>query len=279
MDGPPSAEDIMIPLRSHVLERPDAVIRYWTGGVSGAPTVVLLHGATLDHRSWQPQIDALHDRFRVVVTDLRGHGASTGVFDFDAAVEDILTILKLEVDSAVVLVGLSLGGNIAQEVVRRQPDLISGLVAADSTCNSADRLPLAAASTAAALRMHALWTRDGFARQAALASSSEPRVQDYIMEANANRSTQETLDILNCLLTSALRPDRNYPLPVPALLIHGQHDRVGDIVNDMRTWARREPGVTYAVIPNAGHTSNLDNPTVFTRLLIDFIDNLPEAAP
>lgn len=141
--------------------------------------MVLLHGATLDHRSWQPQIDALHDRFRVVVTDLCGHGASTGVFDFDAAVEDILAILKLEVDSAIVLVGLSLGGNIAQEVVRRQPDLISGLVAADSTCNSADRLPLAAASTAAALRMHALWTGDGFARQAALASSSEPRVQDY----------------------------------------------------------------------------------------------------
>jgi len=89
--------------------------------VTDAPTVVLLHGATLDHRSWQPQIEALRDDFRIVATDLRGHGASTGVVSFEAAVEDILSILEREVTSTIVLVGLSLGGNVAQEVVRRRP--------------------------------------------------------------------------------------------------------------------------------------------------------------
>ena len=43
----------MLTLHPHDLVRPDATIRYWTGGDTG-PTVVLLHGATLDHRAWDP---------------------------------------------------------------------------------------------------------------------------------------------------------------------------------------------------------------------------------
>ena len=41
------------------LIRPDATIRYWTGGPDTAPTLMLLHGATLDHQAWDPQVDAL----------------------------------------------------------------------------------------------------------------------------------------------------------------------------------------------------------------------------
>jgi hypothetical protein len=39
-----------------------------------------------------------------------------------------------------------------------------------------------------------------------------------------------------------------------------------------------EPLARYAVIPDAGHASNLDNPAVFTNLLIEFIDQLPPTA-
>ena len=56
-------------LDPHVLVRPDATIRYWTGGDATGPTVVLLHGATLDHRAWAPQVDVLQDRFHVYLVD------------------------------------------------------------------------------------------------------------------------------------------------------------------------------------------------------------------
>lgn len=268
----------MTELHSHDLARPDATIRYWTGGAADAPTVVFLHGATLDHRAWHPQTDALRRRFRVVAPDLRGHGSSTGRFDFTAAVQDILALLDHLAAPPVVLVGLSLGANIAQGVIRRRPDLVGGLVAADTTCNTADRHPLAAASTVAALRVQAMWAGNGFARQAARASAIDPQVQAYVMEVNAHRSNEETIDILTCLLTTALQPDPSYRLPVPALLVHGELDHIGDIATDMRAWARREPLATYAVIPGAGHTSNLDNPAVFTHLLVEFIDQMPPLA-
>jgi pimeloyl-ACP methyl ester carboxylesterase len=213
-----------------------------------------------------------------VAPDLRGHGSSTGRFDFDTAVQDVLALLDHLPGPPVVLVGLSLGANIAQEVIRRRPDLVGGLVAADTTCNTADRHPLAATTTIAALRVQALWAGNEFARQAARATATDPQVQNYVLEVNAHRSNEETIDILTCLLTNALRPDPSYRLPVPALLVHGQLDHIGDIATDMRGWAHREPLARYAVIPDAGHASNLDNPAVFTNLLIEFIDQLPPTA-
>jgi len=56
------------------LERPDARIQYWVQGEEGAPTVVFLHGATLDHHAWDPQVNVLREHYRTVAVDLRGHG-------------------------------------------------------------------------------------------------------------------------------------------------------------------------------------------------------------
>ena len=98
------------------------------------------------------------------------------------------------------------------------------------------------------------------------------------MDVNAHRTNAETVDILTSLLTSALRPEPSYRLPVPALLVHGQRDQIGDIASTMRGWAEREPLARYAVIPDAGHASNLDNPDDFTDLLTAFIDDVTAEA-
>jgi 3-oxoadipate enol-lactonase len=264
----------MLRLRRHDLPRPDATIAYWTAGASADPTVVLLHGATLDHHAWAPQISALAQRFHVVVPDLRGHGASTGRFDFAAAVADTLALLDRLPAERVVLVGLSLGGNIAQAVVHRQPERVLALALADTTCNTAARHPLAGPMAVAAVQAQAMAPGNRFAQQAARATANDPKVQQYALEANAHRSNRETADILTSLLTTALRADPGYRLPVPTLLVHGRLDRIGDIASAMPAWARREPMARYAVVPDAGHASNLDNPDGFTTLLLDFLDEV-----
>jgi 3-oxoadipate enol-lactonase len=208
--------------------RPDATIRYWTGGASGGQVVVLLHGATLDHRAWSPQVEALQARFRLVVPDLRAHGESTGSFDFEAALHDVLALLGEVPAGRVVLVGLSLGGNLAQEVVRRAPERVAAIVVADATCNTGARHPLATSMTVAALSAHAMLPGDHFARYAAQMVALNPQVQRYALDANGNRSNRETVRILTSLLTGALRPEQDYRLPVPALLVHGQLDQLGE---------------------------------------------------
>jgi 3-oxoadipate enol-lactonase len=264
----------VISTSSHELVRPDATIRYRVSGPGPrptVPTVVLLHGATLDHRSWDQQVAALQDRFQVVVPDLRAHGESTGVFHFHSAVADIEALLEQLPGKRFVLVGLSLGGNIAQEVVRRDPSRVRALVVADATCNTAARHPMEVSAGVTALRMQALLAGGGFARLAANATGTDPEVRAYALEANAHRSNSETVGILESLLTSALRPDRSYRLPVPTLLIRGEADRIGDIARGTAAWARRDPLAEQVVIPRAGHASNLDNPEAFTDALETFL--------
>src|SRR4051794_15478921 len=217
----------MTVLSPHALERPDAVLRYRISQPSvpsADPTLVLLHGATLDHHAWDPQVAALRDRFPLVTPDLRGHGASTGRFDFTAAVDDIEALLEVLPADQVVLVGLSLGGNIAQELVRRNNPRVRAMVIADATCNTAARHPFAASMGVAALQVQATVGGPAFAQRAARATATDPEAQQYALAANRHRSPHETVDILASLLTRALRPDPHYRLPVPTLLVRGQFD-------------------------------------------------------
>src|SRR3954469_11231754 len=237
---------------SHALERPDATLRYWMSQPAAPtthPTLVLLHGATLDHRAWAPQVAALQDRFPLVTPDLRGHGASTGRFDFTAAVHDIEALLEVLPADQIVLVGLSLGGNIAQQLVRRNNPRVRAMVIPDAPCNTAARHPFAASMGVAALQVQAAVDGPAFTQRAARASATDPQVQQYALEANRHRSAHETVDILASLLTNALRPDPDYRVPVPTLLVCGELDRIGDIAPDMRAWARRDSLAEYAEIP------------------------------
>jgi 3-oxoadipate enol-lactonase len=264
----------MTALDSHQLERPDATIHYWSGGRPDATTVVLLHGATLDHHMWNPQVDALHDRFQLVVPDLRAHGESTGTFTFAAAVDDTLALLEALPARRVVLVGLSLGANIAQAVVRRRPDLAHALVVADATCNTVARHPLAVPLTVGLLNSQAMLPGDTFARHAANRTALDPDARSYAFAVNAHRSNGETVAILASLLTGALHAEPEYRTQVPLLLVYGEHDQMGDIASDTAAWARREPLGESAVIPEAGHASNLDNPEAFTAVLLEFLDRV-----
>ena len=264
----------MVSLSSHELVRPDAVLRYWVSGPApqfAEATVVLLHGATLDHRSWDPQVAALRNRFAVVVPDLRAHGESTGEFEFLAAVADVEALLEQLPGERFVLVGLSLGGNIAQEVVRRDPTRVHALVVADATCNTAARLPWECPRER---HRTADARHDGRQRlRPAGGRGHRDRPAGAGVRPRGERAPVERRDrgILASLLTTALRPDRAYRLPVPTLLIHGEADRIGDIARGSAAWARRDPLAEHAVIPGAGHASNLDNPEAFTAELDTFL--------
>jgi len=264
------------------LIRPDATIAYWVSGPERAPVVLLLHGATLDHRAWDAQVDELTPQYRVVVPDLRGHGESTleGAFRFDDAVDDVAALLDaVDTGAPIALGGLSLGGNIAQEIVHRDPQRVDALIVADSTCNTASRHPLAAPLTIAALSAMALGGRERFMQHAAAVTSPNDDVRQYVLDANEDRTTLEVLQILTSLLDQSLHPEPDYRLPIPTLLVHGVDDRVGDIVAGSQEWAVRDPMVELVVIPRAGHASNQDNPAAFTAALRAFLDRaLPAPA-
>lgn len=100
-----------------------------------SPPVVLLHSLALDRTMWESTVEAIGDGPAVVTMDLRGHGESptSDAFTIEDIADDVAdTLGRLGYDRAVI-VGLSMGGCVAQAVAIRHPDIVSGLGLIDTT--------------------------------------------------------------------------------------------------------------------------------------------------
>jgi pimeloyl-ACP methyl ester carboxylesterase len=115
------------------------LLAYMDIGPRDAPPVVLIHGYTDSARDWAPVAPVLASRFRLIMVDLRGHGAS-GKPDccytrFDFAYDIELLLANLRVASANI-VGHSLGSVVAQTFAEVWPGLTRRLILISSTGTS-----------------------------------------------------------------------------------------------------------------------------------------------
>jgi 3-oxoadipate enol-lactonase len=96
----------------------------------GPETIVLSHGAFLDHTLWDGVVAELSGDYRVITWDERGHGMSecNGPFDYWDAAHDALGLLDLAGAANAVFVGMSQGGWLSQRVALIAPDRVRGLV-------------------------------------------------------------------------------------------------------------------------------------------------------
>ena len=142
-------------------------------GADGKPTMVLLHGMGRENSgaTWDPVLPLLGDAWRLVVPDLRGHGASPwpGTYTLAEFGDDVAELLdRLEARDATV-VGHSLGALVALVLAQRRPDLVSALVMEDApTPPPADAPPL---DTTPPDRPDGPWPYDELVRPAILAET------------------------------------------------------------------------------------------------------------
>jgi pimeloyl-ACP methyl ester carboxylesterase len=114
-------------------------------GPPGAPTVLLLHGWTVDADvNWFQCYRPLSQRFRVIAMDHRGHGRgirSIRPFRLEDCADDIAALVAELATGPVIPVGYSMGGPIAQLTWRRHPDVVDGLVLCATSRKFASRDP------------------------------------------------------------------------------------------------------------------------------------------
>lgn len=111
------------------LVRPWGLMTYQIDGPLDAPTVVFASSLGTDLRLWDPVLPLLPG-LRLIRYDKRGHGLSDlgGSFDIHDLAEDLAALIRALAPSGAVVVGLSIGGAIAQAVAARHPDLVRALV-------------------------------------------------------------------------------------------------------------------------------------------------------
>lgn len=108
-------------------------LAYDVQGPEDAPPMVLLHGLGEGRGSWAGVIDRLSARHRTYAFDLRGHGGSSrpGEYSFALMEADVAAALDALGLGRVVLVGHSMGGNVAFRLAAHRPDLVGLLVVED----------------------------------------------------------------------------------------------------------------------------------------------------
>jgi pimeloyl-ACP methyl ester carboxylesterase len=114
---------------------PDSVhIDYRVWG-NGQPAVVLIHGWACDENYWSAQVEALKSKYTVVAINLAGHGASERNrtdWSIGNYGEDVATVVRQLQNRQIVLVGHSMGADVALEAARRIGDRVIGIIAVDS---------------------------------------------------------------------------------------------------------------------------------------------------
>jgi 3-oxoadipate enol-lactonase len=273
---------------AHVLDRRGSRLHYRMTGPADGPLVAFSHGATLDHEMFEPQVGPLAAAgYRVLTWDMRGHGLSKpmGVpFSLQVAAGDLVAVLDAVEAQRAFLVGHSFGGFVSQDVVHRHPDRVRALVVIG--CTDLAGGPARGMQVAARVlpRVLPLFSVDAFRNRTVQDLSTRDDVRRYGYAATGRLSKDEYLTVIMAgveCLAAAPGVSSGSTIPRPFLLTHGADDRANRGVAAKRapTWAAKEPNCTYHVVPDAGHTANLDNPEAFNALLLDFLAQHAERLP
>ena len=259
----------------------DGVRLHYADAGSGEPALVLLHAFPLHSRMWAAQIEHLATRHRVIAPDLPGFGASEApdsmyrytMMGFADLVAGLLKQLRL---SDVVLAGLSMGGYVAFAVLRQHAERVSALVLADTRAGADTDL---------------VFDRRTDQQDQVARIGTTTLIEELLGGLLSDRTRAGRLDLvehvrrlmanppagyIGALEAMKHRPDATAELggiAVPTLVIVGEDDSLSppEVARDMH---ERIKGSTLAVLPGAGHLSNLEAPDAFNAALDSFLAGL-----
>jgi 3-oxoadipate enol-lactonase len=241
------------------------------------PAIVFIHGIGGNARIWAPQIASFAAAgFRPVALDLPGYGPREPVdrMDFDMLAADVETqIARLGLDRPIVL-GHSMGGMVAQTLLRRGPRAYRAAVL---SCTSpafgdptgefqkkfvADRLaPLDAGRTMAQLAPAMVAAVSG--------PVPDPAGRKLAIETIGTTSERSYRAAVHCLVGFDERANLAH-IGIPVLCLAGEHDRLAPPAMMERT-AARIPGARYVCLKHVGHLPNVEAPQAFDAAVLDFL--------
>jgi len=231
----------------------------------------------VDRRMWADQIDVFAARFRVLTYDLRGFGQSASPeseVPYTHA-DDLHALLDhLGIERAAVI-GLSLGGRIAEEFALTYPDSLSALVLVDAALGghqfSAAFMPTLGALFEGAREGRLAEAKAGWMAAPLFAQSrTSPDVAARLGQMVDEHTGWGLQNPDPHLAMSPPTRDRLSEITAPTLVIVGEHDlpdfhAVADIL------AAEIPGAQKVVLPGAGHMANMDAPEAFNEAVLGFL--------
>jgi 3-oxoadipate enol-lactonase len=238
--------------------------------------LVFVHGFTTTSEFWREQAEEFSKTYRVIRINLPGHGASPAPrsrsYCLEGFVEDVARVFQeLSIERAV-LIGLSMGGIVAQKFALKYGHLLKALVLADTTAHG-----ISPDATDDAF----LGAADKLGYKKAVQDLSDISFSSSASPALLEWARQEVIQTPEFVARAAVRSLNDADtrgslsqIKLPTLVIAGEEDRVTP-PQESQILAEGISSSTLALIPGAGHFSMLDSPVAFNRILRQFLDGLP----
>lgn len=247
------------------------------GPATAADTIVFMHGIGGDDSSFEQQIAALSDQYRVVAWNMPGYRGSEvrQPASFESLAQSLLALTdELEVQRLHVA-GQSIGGMVAQEFYHRYPQRVDSLILIATTAafgGKDDRFRDAFLRARLkpldnGVSMEAL---AGQAIPAVTGSAISPVALQQAVAAMAHLSEAVYRDILQCLVTF----NRREALPqitCPVCLIAGSEDTNSPAATMAKMAARLEHS-EYHELAGAGHLVNTEMPEQCNQIIRQFLN-------
>jgi 3-oxoadipate enol-lactonase len=247
--------------------------------------LVLIQGMGFDRHGWEPVLRNLGRHFRLVLVDNRGSGRSDlppGSFGVADMAGDILSVLDGAGIRRAHVMGVSLGGMVAQELAVDYPERVGDLILVSTTPGWPFAYPMPAVSAALIARTGSL-TREVAARSHAENALSartvldRPEVADRLVALQGTRPADPGALAAQAAAgagyTGRLRQTR---IRARTLVLHGSADTVVDPGNG-KLLADRIPGAQLVIFPDLGHLLFWEDPDGFVDAVTSFLlaDGVP----
>lgn len=246
----------------------------------GTIPVIFLHGFPFDKSMWKLQLDSLKNSCCVIAIDIRGFGKSIDEktpLSIDLFAEDLVLFMdNLKIEKAIVC-GLSMGGFIALNAIKRFPERFEALILCDTQC-IADTTEVKEKRNVAIEQIN----RDG------VEEFNEKFIKN-VFHPDSLRNNKELVEglrsvvfansketIIAGLTALAERSETCSSLDdirIPTLIMCGREDEVTPLAQSEFMHEHIE-GSILKILDNAGHVSNLEQPDEFNTYLRDFLRSI-----
>lgn len=242
----------------------------------GERWVTFVTGIANDLSLWDGQVAALERDFNVLRYDLRGHGgtaASGGAYTIELLVSDLAALLDQLNIRRTSVIGLGLGGAIAQAFALAHPDRVDKLM---PCCCRARMVPDFAAmwhklrETVSTNGLESIveptvqrWFSEDF-------KSRHPEVLEKIRKMIRGTTQEGYMGVTAAFLGLDVEAELG-SIKAPTLYVSGAEDKLGGPPALMEALAAKVRGARHISVPNAAHIANIQNPGGFNRVLTDFL--------
>lgn len=247
---------------------------------TGKIPIIFLHGFPFDKSMWQGQLDYLKSSSRVIAYDIRGFGASKdeeSVFSMDLFTDDLIAFMDSLAIEKATLCGLSMGGYIALNAVKRFPTRFSALILCDTQCiaDTPEVFEKRANTIVEIQKDGVAMFNEAFIKSVLHEDSFNTKlelVEQLRTVVNANSARILTMG-LTALAERSETCSSLSKIAIPTLIICGRADVVTPLA-ESQAMNQNIKGSTLCVIEHAGHVSNLEQPIEFNKVLHGFVTNL-----